>query len=201
MSAGTDRRWAELARELEFGQLPELRRQAEGWRTGLTGLTALFAVLVVLKGRDNLADLPVAARDAATGMLAAAFVLLAAGALLAVRAASGRPGDTIVLGGQALRDWTRREAVRVARSLVAASVCCVTGVLLVAGAVGVAWSATDAPPEHLVRVSTGAATACGELAESGARGTRIWTGAGDERTLRFVPAGPGTTVKPVAACP
>ncbi|WP_075736228.1 hypothetical protein [Streptomyces acidiscabies] len=39
-----NRRWAELARELEFTQLPELRRQAEGWRAGLTGLTALLAV-------------------------------------------------------------------------------------------------------------------------------------------------------------
>ncbi|MDX2676127.1 hypothetical protein [Streptomyces soliscabiei] len=58
MSAQSDRRWAQLARELEFHQLPELRRQAEGWRAGLTGLAALVAVLVTLKGRDDLNQVP-----------------------------------------------------------------------------------------------------------------------------------------------
>ncbi len=38
------------------GPLQQLRRQAEGWRAGLTGLTALLAILVTLKGRDDLQD-------------------------------------------------------------------------------------------------------------------------------------------------
>ncbi|MEU3751641.1 hypothetical protein AB0H17_02580 [Streptomyces olivoreticuli] len=201
MSGSTDRRWAELARELELRQLPELRRQAEGWRTGLTGLTALFAVLVVLKGRDNLDGLPFAARVAATALLAAAFLLLAAGSLLAVRASYGRPGDEITLGGQALRAWTEREVVRVTRRLVTAAVCCVSGLVLVAAAVAVAWSTTGAAAEHLVRVTTPAATVCGELADAGARGTAVWTGEGGERLLRVIPAASVTSVEPVGSCP
>ena len=41
-------RWAEKAQELRFTQLDMVRRQAESWRTGLTGITALLgAVLIV----------------------------------------------------------------------------------------------------------------------------------------------------------
>lgn len=143
MSARSDREWAERARELEFTRLPELRRQAEGWRAGLTGLTALLAVLFVLKGRDDLDRLPGWARGTATGLLLASFVLLAAGSLLAVRAAHGVPGERILLGGQALRRWTEREVARVTRALDGAAVCCVLGVLLVVAAVVLTWLAAD----------------------------------------------------------
>ncbi|WP_371791269.1 hypothetical protein OG285_15400 [Streptomyces sp. NBC_01471] len=163
MSARSDRRWAELARELEFTRLPELRRQAEGWRTGLTGLTALLAVLVLLKGRDNLTELPVWARHTATGLLVSAFVLLVVGSLLAVRAAHGVPEAAILLGGQSLRRWTEREVSRITRALRWASVCCVLGVVLVVGALLVAWVTTDDAPGHLVQVRTNSRFLCGEL--------------------------------------
>ncbi|UNZ18146.1 hypothetical protein [Streptomyces sp. 891-h] len=163
MSTRSDRRWAELAREMEFTRLPELRRQAEGWRTGLTGLTALLAVLVLLKGRDNLADLPDIARAIATGLLVTAFVLMTAGSLLAVRAAHGAPEREILLGGQALRRWTEQEAARVTRALAWASLCCVLGVILVAGALVVAWVMTQASGTHEVMVRTDTGVVCGKL--------------------------------------
>ncbi|MEV0223105.1 hypothetical protein [Streptomyces sp. NPDC050704] len=163
MSTRSDRRWAELARDLEFTRLPELRRQAEGWRTGLTGLTALLAVLVLLKGRDNLADLPSVARATATGLLFTAFALLTMGSLLAVRAAHGAPEREILLGGQALRRWTEQEAARVTRAVAWASLCCVLGVILVVGALVVAWVTTQDSGTHPVVVRTGTRVVCGEL--------------------------------------
>ncbi|MFF4038016.1 hypothetical protein [Streptomyces sp. NPDC001816] len=164
MSTRSDRRWAELARELEFTRLPELRRQAEGWRTGLTGLTALLAVLVLLKGRDDLTGLPAWARGTATGLLVAAFVLLTTGSLLAVRAAHGTPEREILLGGQALRRWTEQEVARVTRALAWASLCCVLGVILVVGALVVAWGTTTSDSAtHRVRVRTNTGVVCGEL--------------------------------------
>jgi hypothetical protein len=163
MSSRSDRRWAELTREMEFTRLPELRRQAEGWRTGLTGLTALLAVLLLLKGRDNLADLPDTARAVATGLLVTAFVLLTAGSLLAVRAAHGAPEHEILLGGQALRRWTEQEVARVTRALAWASLCCVLGVILVAGALAVAWVTTQPSGTHEVMVRTDTGVVCGEL--------------------------------------
>ncbi|MEU2873395.1 hypothetical protein ABZ769_30060 [Streptomyces olivoreticuli] len=113
----------------------------------------------------------------------------------------GRPGDEITLGGQALRAWTEREVVRVTRRIVTAAVCCVTGLVPVAAAVAVAWSTTGAAAEHLVRVTTPAATVCGELADAGARGTAVRTGRGGERLLRVIPAASVTSVEPVGSCP
>ncbi|MFI9240085.1 hypothetical protein [Streptomyces sp. NPDC053079] len=200
-SARTERRWAELARELEFNQLPELRRQAEGWRTGLTGLTALITVLAVLKGRDNLADLPEGARLAATCLLGSAFLVLVVGSLLAVRASHGRPGDEIILGGQALRRWTEREVVRISRFVKASAVCCVLGVVLVFAAVATAWSTAGGPAAGLVQVRTPSATVCGELHAAGSEGVSLWVTAEGRRELRVLPVGADTSITPAKACP
>lgn len=197
MSARSDRRWAQLARELEFAQLPELRRQAEGWRTGLTGLAALLAVLVTLKGRDDLGQVPGWARQTAGVLVGLAFLLLVAGSVLAVRAAHGSPGEQVLLAGQALRDWTRREIVRVTRALRYAAVCCVAGVALVTAAVALVWTTTGAPPGHLVRVGTAQGERCGEFLGSGAAGVVLRTEDG-ERTV--VPARTVRWVVPVSVC-
>jgi hypothetical protein len=194
VSARSDRRWARLAQELEFTQPPELRRQAEGWRNGLTGPTALLAVLVTLKGRDDVAQIPPAARGVVGVLVGLAFVLLLLGSVLAVRAAHGSPGDRVLLAGQALRDWTRQEIARVTRSLGLAAVCCVSGVVLVAVAVGVVWATTGSPPAHLVRVVTTSGERCGEVLGSGPDGVVLRTETEERAVL------PGPTVTPVSAC-
>jgi hypothetical protein len=166
MSTRSERRWAELARELEFTRLPELRRQAEGWRNGLTGLTALLAVLLLLKGRDNLDNLPDAARATATGLLMTAFVLLVTGSLLAARAGHGAPEREILLGGQALRRWTEQEVARVTRALAWAYLSYVFGVILVVGALMVAWVTTRDSGTQPVVVRTNTDVVCGELIQA-----------------------------------
>ncbi|MET8447560.1 hypothetical protein [Streptomyces sp. NPDC005209] len=196
MNAQSARRWAQLARELEFTQLPELRRQAEGWRTGLTGLTALLAVLVTLKGRDDLAQLPAGAQLAAGVALGAAFLLFVVGSILAVRAAHGHPGDRVLLAGQALRRWTEDEVTRVTRSLRYASLCCGAGLALVAGVVVLAWVTTESPPDHLVRVTTTTGQRCGEFVGSGRDGVVLKI----ERKRVLLPAGTVTAVSPVTSC-
>ncbi|MET7611005.1 hypothetical protein ABZX97_07835 [Streptomyces seoulensis] len=197
MNPHSDRRWAQLARELEFTQLPELRRQAEGWRTGLTGLTALFAILVLLKGRDDLSQLPAMARLGVGALLGLAFLLLLLGSVLAVRAAHGMPGDRVLLAGQALRDWTTREIVRVSRALRMAALCCLSGVTLVGGAVAVVWLAAEPPADHLVQVVTTTDNQCGELLASGSGGLVLKTAPG-ERTV--LPPGTVTSLTPVPNC-
>lgn len=197
MSAQSDRRWAQLARELEFTQLTELRKQAEGWRNGLAGLTALLAVLVLLKGRDDLSKLPPAARHTATALIAAAFVLLVVGSVLAVRAAHGRPGSRVLLAGQALRRWTEAETVRVTGALRQASVCCAAGLSLVCGAVVVAWTSTESPPDHVVRVVTTSGERCGELLGAGPGGVVLRTDS-DRRVVLSVRT--VLSVVPVDAC-
>ncbi|MDG9718268.1 hypothetical protein [Streptomyces sp. DH24] len=197
MSAQSDRRWAQLARELEFSQLPERRRQAEGWRTGLTGLATLLAVLVTLKGRDDLSRLPPTARNVATVLIALAFLLLVAGSILAVRAAHGSPGERVLLAGQALRDWTRQEIRRVDKALRRAAVCCVTGVAMAATAIAVAWATTETEPDHLVRITTTTGERCGEFMGSGPNGVTLKAEGGRSVVL---PAHTVTSVAPVSAC-
>ncbi|MYW41833.1 hypothetical protein GT045_11285 [Streptomyces sp. SID486] len=200
MSAPTDRRWAQLARELEFTQLPELRRQAEGWRNGLAGLTALLTVLVTLKGRDDLAELPGTARLAASATLGAAFVLFVTGSVLAVRAAHGHPGERVLLAGQSLRRWTEQEIGRVTRALRFAALCSAAGLLLVAAAVVLAWVTTESPPDHLVRVVTTSGERCGEFLGSGPDGVVLKNaqGGGDERLV--LPARTVLTVTAAGSC-
>ncbi|MFD7897536.1 hypothetical protein [Streptomyces sp. NPDC059743] len=199
MSGHSDRRWAQLARDLEFTRLPELRRQAEGWRTGLTGLTALLAVLALLKGRDNLAELPAWARNTATGLLVGAFVLLLAGSLLAVRSAHGIPGQEILLGGQSLRRWTEREVSRVTRALAWASACCVLGLLLVVGALALAWVTTGDAQTHLIKVSTNSGDVCGELVSADRHQVVVRTEATSGSKVA-VPQASVVTVRPANAC-
>ncbi|MCX3062504.1 hypothetical protein [Streptomyces beihaiensis] len=173
MSGESQRRWSLLAREQEFQQLPELRHRAEGWRNGLAGLAALLAVLVTLKGRDDLGQLPDRARYFASGLLGAAFALLVVGSLLSVRAAHGRPGEQVLLAGQALRRWTEGEVVRVTRALRWASVCCVAGIVLAASAVTVAWFTTGSAAAPQVRVTTTTGERCGEFLGAGIGGVRL----------------------------
>ncbi|MBO1416704.1 hypothetical protein [Streptomyces sp. FH025] len=199
MSARSDRRWAELARELEFTRLSELRRQAEGWRTGLTGLTALLTVLALLKGRDNLADLPEWARFVATGLLVGAFALLVIGSLLAMRSAHGAPEPEILLGGQALRRWTEREAARVTKALARASACCVLGLILIVGAVAVTWTTTQTKNANLVRVTTPLGETCGELASADQHQILIRQ-ATPGNAMASVPTGTMLSMRPVTSC-
>ncbi|MFD6414637.1 hypothetical protein, partial [Nocardia asteroides] len=171
--------------------------QAEGWRNGLTGLTALLTVLVMLKGRDDLSKLPSSAQHTATALIGCAFVLLVAGSMLAVRAAHGRPGGQILLTGQALRRWTEAETVRVTGALRQASVCCVAGIALVCGAVAVAWTTTQSPPDHLVRVVTTSGVRCGEFVGSGPDGVVLRVDSGRHTLLSTRTV---TSVSPVRSC-
>ncbi|MER7949844.1 hypothetical protein ABTY59_20885 [Streptomyces sp. NPDC096079] len=201
MTDRSDRRWAELARDLEFSQLPELRRQAEGWRTALTGLTALLGVLAVVKGQDQLSGLSDATARGVAALVLSAFVVLVCGTLLAVGASHGRPERDIVLGGQALRRWTSQEIRRVGLRLRWAAVCCLSGIALVVAATCVVWSATPAQPApYTVRVATAYEELCGELVGADPHGIAVRTGRGSARALRVVPHTALVSLIPVGGC-
>lgn len=200
MSASTDRRWAEAARELEFTQLTRLRAQAEGWRNGLTGLTGLIVIVTVLKGRDDLGALPSGPRAVAVGLLGGALLLLVAGSLLAVRASFGTPGGRVLLAGRALREWTGKEVVRVRRAVILSAVAFVLGVGLVASALGVAWTTTEDAPGNLVTVTTASFTVCGELASYRPPTVTVWRVSGETRTPTVIRVADIRRMVPAASC-
>ncbi|MFI6231849.1 hypothetical protein ACIBCR_31590 [Micromonospora echinospora] len=184
----TEKRWTQLAQETQFHQLESVRKQAEGWRTGLAGLTALLAAVLVVKGRSDVSGLAPTARYLVVALLAVAFALLVTASLLALRAASGWPDDRIYLTGEALRAWHASESARIRARIRDAARLMVFGLLILAVAVGVTWlgpaEKKDAP---LVSVETAAGTVCGEL--TGARDGHLVLGgpAADRGTPRLIP--------------
>ena len=157
-------RWAQLAQDLRFHQLEAVRRQAESWRTGLTGLTALFGAVLVLKGRDNLADLPRPYPAVIVGLLLAALTFFVVATLSALRGASGTPGDECLLTGEDLEQWTRGETSAAQRAIRWARRLTLVGAAAMAVAVGLAWLAPARPARGpMVVVRTADGPTCGGL--------------------------------------
>ncbi|MFF8729132.1 hypothetical protein ACF073_21925 [Streptomyces sp. NPDC015171] len=146
--------------QLEIG-----RAQAEGWRNFLTVATGLLAAVLVLKGRENVAELPDGYREAVVALVAAGLVLLLVAAFLAVSAAHGRPGDVLKHAHAAkLLDWEEDERKRIASRIGGALRATVLGVLATAAGILLTWVAPGPDePAQTVRVHTRQETVCGEL--------------------------------------
>jgi hypothetical protein len=156
--------WAQRAQQLRYTQLDVARRQAETWRTGLTGLTTLLGAVLIVKGRDNTSALspPYPAIVLALFLIAAAALVTAT--LSAIRAASGTPGDECLLTGEDLARWSENEVGQVYRFITTARHLTVFGLCTIATAVAVAWSAPATKPDQpTVRVSWGSEQVCGKL--------------------------------------
>jgi len=157
-------RWGELAHRLTFQQLDVAREQAQAWRAGLAGLTALLTAIFVLKGRDNVSALDQPYRTLVVVLLGAALLFLLCATMLVSRAIAGPPGEEIPLTPEGLEYWTRGEVRKISRAMRWAPWLAAAGVVAVASAVGVTWLApaqnTDNP---LVRVEDRDGQACGEF--------------------------------------
>lgn len=165
----TRKRFAQLGQQLQLEQLTAVRKQAEGWRNGLTALTGLVGVVFVLKGPESVAGLAPVWRATTAGLLVLAFLLLLTGALLAVRAAHGRLGYGTWLTGDELLTAVLDEVERTQDVLAAARRCSVVGLSAVVAAIAVTWvvpaekAQETKPAGPLVVVSTASGTTCGEL--------------------------------------
>ncbi|BCL31571.1 hypothetical protein ACFFS2_08330 [Streptomyces aurantiacus] len=133
------KRFAQLGQQLQLDQLTVVRRQAEGWRNGLTGLTGLVGVVFVLKGRESVAGMPTVWRWTTAALLVAAFGLLLIGALGAVRAAHGQLGQRTWLTGDRLFAAVLDEVERTQDALTAARRTSVVGLCAIVAAIGVSW--------------------------------------------------------------
>ncbi|MEU6667052.1 hypothetical protein [Streptomyces sp. NPDC046727] len=162
-------------------QLQIAQAQAEGWRNFLTVATGLLAAVLVLKGRENVAELPDGYRLAVFALMAAGLVLLLLAAFLAVSAAHGRPGDVLKYAHAArLLDWEEKELDRIGSRIGGARWATVLGVLATAAGILLTWVAPGpGEPERTVRVHTRGETVCGELLAVDGSGV----------TLKVVPAG------------
>ncbi|MBN6055204.1 hypothetical protein JYK22_24930, partial [Nonomuraea sp. RK-328] len=191
-------RWAQKAQRLQYEQLEITRKQAESWRTGLTGVTTLLAAVLVVKGRDGVGDLALPYRWLVPVLLAAALAMLVHATLTAVGAASGRPSDRTLLTGEDLRDWTRGEVARVERAVTRARRLTVGGVAAVAVAVVASWLAPVAAAEGpLVVVESAGGRLCGTLLDTSGGSLIIKVGDGHQ----LVRLADVTRIRSVTACP
>ena len=198
------KRYAQLGQQLQSDQLNAVRRQAEGWRTGLTGLTGLVGVVFVLKGRESVAGMPEAWRWTTASLLVLAFGLLLAGALRAVRAAHGQLGQRTWLSGDhllaAVLDEVEdtQDALIWARRLSAAGLCAIVAAIAVSWLAPVEDSATSEKGGPYVMVITDKGAQCGQLVVGDAQAVTIKR-AKAKRPSR-IPMGEIRSVTPADQC-
>jgi hypothetical protein len=170
-------------------QLEVARGQAEGWRNFLATATALLAAVLVLKGRENVADLPPHYRYAVVACTACGLLALLASAFAGASAAHGQPGEALVhADGAALLRWEAEEVRRIGRLVARARWLAVTGVLATAAAVMLTWTAPAADAASgRVTVHTRDGAVCGDLVEADRTGVTVRVPArepGGKDTLR-----------------
>lgn len=193
------KRWAQRAQELKFTQLDAARKQAEGWRTGLAGLTTLLGAVLIVKGRDTITTLTPGFRWGVVLLLGTGLALLVAATLLAVRATSGRPGQDILLSGESLRSWTQAEVKRIAVVIRWAAWLATIAVGCLAVAIGGTWLGPEAKPDSpLMDVRHSGGHACGELTGAD-RGNLTIADKAAHRPVT-IPLATVITMRPVGSC-
>ncbi|WP_146075278.1 hypothetical protein [Streptomyces sp. Ru71] len=156
-------------------QLDIARHQAEGWRNFLATATALLSAVLVLKGRENVAELTPGYRLSVVLVMSFGLVALLTSAFAAASAAHGRPGDTLhAADGAQLLMWERTETVRVGTLINRARWLAVAGVLATAAGVMLTWTAPAGDkPGAFVTVTTRDGKVCGELVELDGTGVTV----------------------------
>ncbi|MFI5841284.1 hypothetical protein ACIA8K_16440 [Catenuloplanes sp. NPDC051500] len=190
-------RWDALADDLAFHQLPTVRKQAEAWRTGLAGLTGLLGAVLIVKGRDTVAELSEAYRVLILIGLGLGLVLLVSATLIAIRAASGSPDDHTLLTAEDLRRWTGDAVKGSLRDIRWARALTLAGIAVVAVAIGVSWLAPSPPKDGLVLVEAAGSSLCGTLSASPSG--MLTVARGREVTVVALPT--VTRMTPVTRCP
>ena len=141
----------DAARQLEqnkAARLQLIRARAEKWIAGATALSGTLGVVLVVKGRDTVTNMPLAWRAATAATLTAAFALLAFGMFRAYQAAYGTPGrleevNPIPLTGLHSRLLEAREiaAARALNDVAAATKTVAAAIALVMLGVAITWFA------------------------------------------------------------
>ncbi|MGW0708614.1 hypothetical protein ACWD4G_22125 [Streptomyces sp. NPDC002643] len=157
-------------------QLESDRHQAEGWRNFLATATALLAAVLVLKGRENVAELTTGYRTGVVVAIAVGLLALLTSAFAAASAAHGRPGRKLKhADGAQLLKWEAAESDRIGRLINRARWLAVAGVLATAAGVMVTWvaPAAEKEPAASVTVHTRDGVVCGTLVELDGEGVTL----------------------------
>jgi hypothetical protein len=191
-----DRRWEELADDLEFAALPRIRSVAERWAGSVAAVTSAFGIAGLVVGRDALSEIEDAYATAAAVLFGLAFLLALAAIVLAALAAQGSPRRMRSPSGADVRAWYAASARRAANQLLASRIAAVLSVLVLAAGIGITWFAPsnegDIASAVVVTTRSGAVS-CGELRTSAQATVVVGTAT--------LPLADVISIVPTGACP
>ena len=193
--------WGQKAQQLKFNQLEAARKQAETWRTGLTGVTTILGAVLVVKGRDNVTALAPPYAVSILALFAAALAVLVAATFVALEASSGVPGDECLLNAEDLQAWTAWETLAIYRRITNARRLTTIGICTITLGCGTAWLAPAKPPEApLVRVDSPEGPVCGRMNQLGDGVLRIEKTGHGATSYLILPLNATIQINVVTAC-
>ncbi|WP_239067290.1 hypothetical protein [Actinomadura bangladeshensis] len=177
-------------------ELPRVREAATAWRNGLAGLLAALIGFGLVKGRSDVGQLAARWAVAVGVLLAAALLVGAAGALLLLRAAHGRPDATAardLLSASVADHVEATNSVRALKWGIRATLGCT---LLLIVAVGFTWYGPE-KAKPAVQVTTPTGTLCGTVVRLSQDTLVLKTKAGEVSTDMSA----ALTLQAVGSCP
>jgi hypothetical protein len=190
-----DLRAAQERERLLAAELPRVREAATAWRNGLGGLLAALVGFSLIKGRSDISQLAGSWAAWVGILLLAALILGAAGALLLIRAANGRPSVAPARELLSRSTADHIEAVTAAAALRCGIALTIGCAALLVAAVGATWygPARDTP---VLQVTVPGGTVCGSVVALN-RGDLILKTAAGEVTTNLAEA---SAVQALTAC-
>ena len=195
-ATGNDLRTARERDRLLRAELPRVREGATAWRNGLGALLVALIGFGLIKGRSDVSQLATPWAWRVGVLLLFALFAGAAGGLLLIRAAHGRPAVTDVRQLPPGRAADHIEALASARALRWGIVSTLGCALLLVSAVAATWygPARDQP---VIQVMTPGGVVCGQAVRVD-HGSLVLKTAAGEVTIDLITA---LAVTAVASCP
>jgi hypothetical protein len=162
-----NKRWAQRANAIQFGELAAVRATAGQWRNGLAGLTALLSAGTLLASPTLATHLNMGAQLAVGLLAVAALLTLLYGTWRAMDAAFGVPPKKQYITGEWLENWEHEQADKAVKALTVARWAFLTGVLLTIAAAATAYGFAPTNTGSVARVQTHTGTWCGQLGSAG----------------------------------
>jgi len=198
-ASALDARWEKRAEELEFEALAKVRGAAEKWAATLGALLGLVGTILLVKGPEEIAELPTTAQIVVGALLSLALIAAVGATVLAAFAAQGTPEDLKYPSGSKLREEERKWAKEAKGKLSRSRLATLCAVGFIALAVFAAWvwpqSSSTSGATVLFTPAQGQPL-CGVLA-NGPDSLELTIG--DNRVA--LPPGPYDNVITVEACP
>ena len=143
-------------------ELRRVRAAGTAWRNGLAGLLAALAGFSLIKGQSDINHLAAGWAAAVGAALIGAFLAGVGGALLLIRAVTGRPAVVRVSGLLSRAAADHEEALAAASALRTGIVLTVACAGFLVAAVGMTWYGPSRTPPG-IQVTTPAGVECGSV--------------------------------------